>query len=516
MAYPQTADVIPVPIPVKGMNTRDPLALMDPNYAPWILNYEPEPQYLRATCGFTRAAAITSLFGTAMDRIYSLASYNNTYLLFLCGNAAAPIISMGDIDGFMGANVFSWPTMTMPSVVTPVHYAGRSGFIAPDATSFNNVICDGTSTITAHSFTINGSFIYSRTLTTYRGRVYLSSGRELYYSDLAGITGPCTKIDCTQLFRSNTAIAWICALTSPTNAISESMIAFGNGMGEVLVYTGDNPGSPDWRQVARFQLPRPLYYNMSWEHDNDVWIATVSGIYSLRALFEFGTEIRERVTVSSAIDPYYTRLVRACSSDTALINTSFAHWPEQNKVFILIAGALDADGTFQANKGTLLIYNTISKAWTIRQIGSIDPTNKCHSLTYYKNAIYYATGKYIMKYAEGVYKDQTWNDTTYAAIPYAIHSAYTDLDNAKKTKQVVCIEPVMKTDFTGSSVTAKVAADFGRKTSTATSQALQDGYQVPTYMTGVSGRHIQYRIEGNTDQTSTDGLELYSMGVGIK
>ena len=121
-----------------------------------------------------------------------------------------------------------------------------------------------------------------------------------------------------------------------------------------------------------------------------------------------------------------------------------------------------------------------------------------------------------MKISAG-YKHQKWSDPTeFYSIPYSIESAYTNLDNANKNKQVLGFEPNMKTDFTGSAVTMKAAADFGRKVSAASSVALLDGHQIPHYAVGVQGSYLQYRLEGDADQASTDGLEIYAMGAAIK
>jgi hypothetical protein len=133
-------------------------------------------------------------------------------------------------------------------------------------------------------------------------------------------------------------------------------------------------------------------------------------------------------------------------------------------------------------------------------------------VTYFNDGLYFPTGKMIYKVSSG-YQDQAPN-ISYTGIPYALHSAYTNLGG--KFKQCVGFEPLMKTDFTGAAITMKSAVDFGRKVSAASSHALIDGYQAPFYAAGNQGSYVQYRMEGITDMSSTDGLELYSMGVAIK
>jgi hypothetical protein len=66
VGFPTTAEPITVPIPVKGMNVRDPLASMDPSYAPWVYNVDTKSQFLKVRDGWDIHARFTDHIGAGM------------------------------------------------------------------------------------------------------------------------------------------------------------------------------------------------------------------------------------------------------------------------------------------------------------------------------------------------------------------------------------------------------------------------------------------------------------------
>ena len=74
---------------------------------------------------------------------------------------------------------------------------------------------------------------------------------------------------------------------------------------------------------------------------------------------------------------------------------------------------------------------------------------------------------------------------------------------------------MIKTDFSGSKMGMQAATDFGRVTSSTSHVTLQDGYQIPLFSVGAKGAFLQYRFDGESDTSSTDGFEIYSVGAII-
>jgi hypothetical protein len=406
----------------------------------------------------------------------------------------------------------------------PINYRGRGGFLSAANSLAPSVVWNG-STWAAPGFTYSATAIDATCLTNYRGRVYLFYNKYIYYSDLTGVTGACDRVDMGLVLDTSEQIIWCGTLVDSTNKPTESMLAFGTSSGEVLVYAGDNPAATNWEMIGRLKLSPVLNHNAILEIQGDIWIATASGVISLRRALSQGEDDLENASVSQAINPYWAKLVQAVVAANASLSWGWLHrsvfasmtyWPEENKVYVSVQGFLDKDGNPSAVGGynTIFVCNLFTGGWSIHQPGTTaGAITTVRNILYFNNNIYHTSFlKYVYKRGTG-YKDQK-ADTTYAAIPYALHSAYTNLGG--KFKQCVGFEPLMKTDFTGASVTMKSSVDFGRKVSAACSHALIDGHQSPLYATGGMGAYLQYRMEGNTDVASTDGLELYSVGVAIK
>ena len=162
-------------------------------------------------------------------------------------------------------------------------------------------------------FTFAGNPITAVAATGYRGRVYLIKNANLYYSALLAVTGACTNIDMTAMLEMpGTGLLWIGVLTDSGNKPTASMLAMGTDRGEVLVYSGDNPGSPDWEMVARLKIPPVLNYQPILEINGDIWIATTTGIVSLRRLLQAGEDDIESTLVTQALSPYWRKLVERC------------------------------------------------------------------------------------------------------------------------------------------------------------------------------------------------------------
>jgi len=573
VAYPQTAPAIPVPVPVKGMNTRDPLAAMDPNYAPWVLNFEPEPQYLRARNGYV----IHSNLDAVADTLLRIVSYGYRSLFAYCYKAGVDnkIYEITHADWVAGQSytvgekvrgvtsnhiyecttaitesdteptrttagtnndddgVWTWEKAALVHTLTgtsstagyqrPIKYRGRAGFLSAANALCPSVVWNGT-TWAAPGFTYSATTIDASCLTNYRGRVYLFYNKYIYYSDLTGVTGACDRVDMSLVLDTSEQIVWCGTLVDSTNKPAESMLAFGTSDGEVLVYAGDNPAATNWEMIGRLKLSPVLNYQGILEIQGDIWIATTSGVISLRKALSFGQERLESASVSQEINPYWSRLVKSATAYNARYSWSWlqesllatmVYWPEENKVYIFMDGWLDEDGDpdLTHNPSSVFVCNLYTGAWAVHQSSGTAIYTLGDKATYFNNNVYYISSKCVLKRGEG-FKDQIINSSAFKAIPYALHSAYTNLGG--KFKQCVGLEPLMKTDFAGTSVTMKSSVDFGRKVSAACSHALIDGHQAPFYAAGNQGAYVQYRIEGYADTASTDGLELYSMGVAIK
>jgi hypothetical protein len=521
MSYPQTALPLALGVPVKGMNRRDPLAKMDPSYATWALNMEPEAQYLRVRNGWHLHARLTEEQGIDALGVYkdsALFAYaqgaapavNHIYNVTAAGNQAAAA-AVHNCTGASGAG----------ELARAVHYAGRLAFMSLANFATLDRVYDGSSWA-ATGWTYAAAAIGGRVVKSYKGRVYIAGSVTaplVYYSETVGaVTGATLLWDLSTIFEFGGQIIWMDVLSSAGNRPDESFLAVGNEKGEILVYAGDNPSATNWEMIGRFNSGAPLFYNCALAYQSDVFVLTEIGVVSLRQLFTAKDDGDPDVTISKPINPYFTALVRGLKTSSGFLATyaGITFWPDKNKIYINCQGVVSVSGVYSLGatiNHTIFTYNFISKAWAVHQVDS-GAASELSGVVYFNGNLYRAVGTYVLKYNLSSYKDEVLSSLgTYKAIPYALHSAYFNLGTGQ-TKRVSGWEPLINTDFSGADVTMKTATDFGRKVSSASTNALlaAGGYQAPTYSVGGEGSYFQYRLEGNSTQTATTGLELYSVG----
>ncbi len=510
----QLQDTLPLQIPIKGMNTRDPLASMSPEYSPWALNWEPESQNLAVRPGI-------QIHSSHPEWVIGLMNYRNIALFaYLDTGNGAPFAKIYNItNGASPSLVYTTGASGFVTVTRTFPFNGRMAF-----TTFNNAATESVE-YDGSTWAPQGFNRTSNASLSFKGRNYFSYGSNLYYSGLAAITGALTTVSLTELFEESPAIYWMASLTSPTNNSSEQYLCFGNRMGEILVYAGDYPNAPNWERVAKFKTSKILNFSSCLEFNNDIFLLTETGVVSVRKLFQADPDIQENITISGPINPYWTSLISAAITtygySSALTRASMAYWPENNKLYILMDGFIEEDGTYLdfEEASTMFVYNVVTQAWTIQKLSNLESIyyGDSRHLTYFNNNLYFIAGYRVMKYVKNSFKDEDAdNPGTYSAYPIELHSAYQNLNSNKKFKKVEGWDAVIKTDFAGSAVGVRSVADFGRKQSAVTNPGLVDGYNNPFYSVGVSGNYLQYRFEGNSDTASTDGFKLYSVGVSVK
>lgn len=526
MAYPQTAQVQPLGVPVGGMNTRDPLGAMDPNYAPWILNFEPGEQSLKLRNGIVTHATLPANY-----KVSCLMAYEDK--LFAAGSktVGGNSTKIWDVtDGAAVTEVYDYGAVLTPPN-NPAAFAGYGAMINTVAGSCKRL---NNATWAAFGFTdsTGAVAINPRTLTSFKGRVYMApgvisatanNGAVNYSATVGGVTGTTTAWDVNTLFVGrfdNTGAEFLQSLgviAPPTNKLDDQMLVVASTSGEILVYAGDNPGSVNWQQIARFKVGQLRGYVPHLEVNGDMWFYTKNGIYSLRAMFEHPSNRLDQTSPSFLVNSFISKFQQSVSALGLGFSCRMVYWPEKNCVYAFNGGRADETGSIADLSGvTFYVCNLLTNAWTLCQDSKVPIGDDC---VYLNNNIYMATHNLapsgnIYKFGTGYYDEDAAGDNF--PFSYSIWSAF--IPGKKDQNQIIGFEPIIKTDFTGSSVTIKAVADFGRKVSAASSQALltAGGYQNPFYRVGVEGKFYQYRLEGSSDVASTTGLEFYNMGVAVK
>lgn len=525
MSTPRTVEPINLPIPLGGMDFVSPLSEMDPNYSPWLLNVDAENRSLKVRPAYVRHAEIDPIASgsTAIAALGTFGSNASSNKLF------AYVVDTGQTTHFIYEVTGSTPSLS--NTLADNELGGALSVNMGSVLYFINPFLDfadcsryfnGTWQFYTFTYDDGGGAdpIGGPVACSYRGRIYLFLDRSMYYGDLEALGGATGLFPLDTIFDSPGSITWASVLSSPGERAAELYLAIGTEAGEILIYTGAHPEDPTWNIVGKYSTSPTLGYNSILNFRNDVWILTQTGITSLRTLIQTGEAANNEESISYRINDYWQKLVANFTDiyATPSRNISAAYWPERNRVFVLMPGHLDKDGIYSGSSATMFSYNVATRAFTIHKLDNVDTSNLTGNLTYFRNNIYFASGNVVMKVDEESFGDEEY-DTADEKNPYSysIESAYSSLGSRLSNKRLQGVEPIFKTDFASASdVTMKAAADMGRQVSSAQSVGLVDGYNIPYYSVGAEGTYLQWRMEGQSDVNSQDGLDLFGVGMMVE
>jgi hypothetical protein len=135
---------------------------------------------------------------------------------------------------------------------------------------------------------------------------------------------------------------------------TDDKCVFVTDTGEVLVFTGSNPGDvANWRQEGRYHIGAPLGMNAHIVIGGDLFIMTVDGVVPLSQAITKESGQLEQALISRQIKPLWRDEVAAKRAHPWTIKK----WDEYGAVFIATPG-----GTQPTNQTCLLLNNT-SGAW---------------------------------------------------------------------------------------------------------------------------------------------------------
>ena len=388
MPNAQSVPVTPVEIPILGQNNRDPLSQMDPRTAQFINNFMPEQRSLNLRGGWKIHTTISGV-----DTIMALGTYQSTSLFAYCDMTSG------------NHTIYDVTTTTASSAEVTDSATGDLAYPANTA----NLLYFMTNKSSSHSteyryyngsswvdwgFQESSSDIGGYVVTHYKGRPYIFRGYNMYWgSTIGSVTGSTNLVDLSSLFRISGRVAAAGILAGPSESANELYLALFSNWGEVLVYAGDNPEATNWELIGQFKVAPLLLDNAILEYRNDIWIATTTGMVSLRKLFELGSDTDEEVSTSALINPLWSKLVKQVG--IASTRCSLAYWPEENKIFVLLRGSFDAMDTYTAGTHTMFVYNAYTGAWTTSTLALLDSSD-FGKLTYFNDGLYLTSANVVM------------------------------------------------------------------------------------------------------------------------
>jgi len=339
------AQTYTIPAPVKGWNTIDPVANMDPLYAVALDNWIPQPGYLE-------------LRGGSQSWVSTLAAPGKSFIAFGAGSGRKLFVAAG--SGLYDVSDSGISPVLVYSISSPDNWlwngfstsAGEWTIAANGADP--TLKFDGSSWTPAAITGVNPSQLFSPA--AYQGRLWFGQVGNLlaWYLAPAAIQGAAVEFDLGQAAKLGGSLAAVGSWSIDAGDGPREYLAFITTEGEAIIYQGTDPSSiTTFSLVGVYRIPKPIGMKCLIRYAGDMLVLTQQGVYPLSKALLSATLDRSSAityTISSIFASAYA--AQPLSTDWAM-----ALFTEKNLLLVNIpAGA--PDGT-----NCQYVMNTLTGAW---------------------------------------------------------------------------------------------------------------------------------------------------------
>jgi hypothetical protein len=286
--------------PVKGLNDRDAIANMAPEYAVIMQNWWPEPSEVSV-----RKGSITHADGIVGD-VETLFEYNppsGAAKLYACADGGIFDVTSSGTVGTAVASGYTNNRWQAVPITTPggnfvYLFNGVDEPVLHNGTTWLSI--DGASTPAITGITDTSKIIDG---TVFKGRLYLveSGSLNFWYLPVTSVGGAATAFDMGQVFQRGGHIVTSRTWTIDAGDGSDDHLVIISSEGEVAVYAGFDPGTAgSWALIGLFYLGRPIGQRCAIKFGGDLLIISDDGVFPLgKGLLS--ASIDKRVALTDAI-----------------------------------------------------------------------------------------------------------------------------------------------------------------------------------------------------------------------
>lgn len=351
---PRKADEKSFPTLVRGWIANEALSSPQPGGAARLENFFPTATDVRMRAGNQLYATV----GAGTGRVGSLFSYVTGTISRL-------------FSAFGGA-IYDMTTVPNPLVSPAPAVSGLLGsdwsvvqFQTPGGVFLRMVnglddprLFDGTAFATTAPITATGLnpkdlvFVWA-----YKKRLFFieKNSMNAWYLDVENLGGAATKLPLGANFNRGGKLIFGAAWSIDSGAGLSEQCAFMTSEGEVVIYTGENPGDATaWKKVGLYQIGRPLGANAVIRGGGDLIICTDIGFVPLSQAIQKDTAALSPAAVSYPIETEWNERVKLRSSAPWVAEV----WPTKQMVVIALP-------TVNDQRPEMLVANARTGAWAL-------------------------------------------------------------------------------------------------------------------------------------------------------
>ena len=445
-----------LPVPIGGLNSRDPLSAMDPSDAITLENWFPDLGSVILRSGYTTFSSISGGSSPVNTLVEFLAANGNRFLVGCSNNKIYDFSSStaSDITGAATISETRWQATNFRSS------GGTSYLILVNGTD-NCLYWTGSGNVALAVYSGGSGPTNDNVLihvNVFKSRLYFveKDTFKVWYGATGQATGSLAgSYDFAPFFKRGGYLLWTATWTydSKSAGLSDYFIAC-SSVGEILVYAGSDP--TDWSLIGKVYLPPPLGTSSASTNvklgrrsyfylDADLLIITQEGVIKMSDAFQY-------VDPSITYRKFTDKIQLSFNTSAQTYSTNFG-W--EGIVCPKYHFALVNIPVTQDSKAIQYVINTLTGSWT-----KFTGWNaQCFSL--YKDNIYFGgtDGK--------VYKAWSGADDNGNKISTKLQTAFNFCEDTEHIKRFLEVRPVMSTS--GSfSATFGIDVDFRFKVLTNT------------------------------------------------
>ena len=433
------SEIYPIPAPVGGWNTKDPLVSMEEKYATYLENLVPTTKSVIRRKGSKKVNTIFS-----NKEVKGLFSYNAT-------DGTSTIIATGNstfVNAKTSADLVSTTAEEKPTITSDKwkadQFCNRMYFV-------NGLdqccVYDGTNVKKAAYVPYDETteeevegVIFSN-VSHYRTRIYFvqSDSLSLWYGGLNYIQGHLTEYDISSLVTQGGRIVYAGASTNEVGTIDANLFCVITSTGEILVFSGYSPSSETWEIVGHFYVSPVLptskgdcYFN----YGSDIHMITREGVISVSAVLNGVKDSLNEAKYKSLTDLISSEFSTEINASKALFGWQGCYSPSNNLILINIP---------KENLATHEIYyeqfvmQTISQGWC--KFTGVNGERWVES----DGALYFVTptGTLYQYTGDYDYYDES-NPSVETSVTARLETAYNALGVPTLNKKLGLIKPICK------------------------------------------------------------------------
>lgn len=353
---PDKSSIFTVPAPVGGWNARDSISEMPEIDALVLENAFPESQYIRFLGeGISSTLAQRECFG-AVETLVEHVRPDGRTLAIVSDEIAFRLLdeNCNEITPLYGiASHFSgsrWQHVQFRSFSVLVNGAGQPWLFngETDVTGFSPANYSG---ISDPSTLVN--------VDVYKSRLYFvqKDSLSIWYGEVNEVQGALIEFDISGVVRKGGRVILSGSLTHDLRSGLNDLFIIVTSQGEILAYSGDNPGASNWQLNGRFFVGRPLEYRCATQFVSDMLIATTEGIISVADVIQNSQPTRR---FSDKIQLAYNAAIQSS-------NNSFEQWSltfcAARHMLVLMVPVQKAQALENLVNDQIWLMNTNTGAW---------------------------------------------------------------------------------------------------------------------------------------------------------